>query len=121
MAVGPCVRPTADERKTLGHAIAATMKGARPGSLMLGFGCKDASGIVVDVAYERAAPGNRVDGVWRVVHADAATADAHVTTLAEVVRLLATSPDDVADQGKVSTLALIDLGDDGSLDPVSTA
>lgn len=118
VAVGPCVRPTADERTTLGRAIAATTPGARPGSLMLGFGCKDPGGIVVDVAYERAASGKRVDGVWRIVHADAATAGAHVTTLAEVVRLLASSPDDVVDQRKVSTLALIDLDGDGSLDPI---
>ena len=121
VAVGPCVRPTAEERTTLRRAIAATTPGARPASLMLGFGCKDPGGVVVDVAYERAARGKHVEGVWRVVHVEAATAGAHVTTLAELVRVLAASPDDDdrrADESKLATLALIDLDGDGSLDPV---
>jgi hypothetical protein len=120
LAVGPCERPTEAERTTLRRAIAASTKEGRPASLMLGFGCKDRDGIVVDVSYDRATRGTHREGVWRVVHVDGTAASARVMTLVELTRLLASDPDDGfgMDHTDVKTLALIDLDGDGSHDPI---
>ena len=117
LAIGPCVRPTDTERTALQRVIAAASPGARAASVMLGFGCQDPGGIVVDVSYDRAARGSDREGVWRVVH----VAGTRVTTLAELTRRLARDPDDFGastNRSDVKTLALIDLDGDGTHDPI---
>lgn len=75
-ALGPCTRPSYDERTKLGEQLARRVP--HSGELALAFGCKDAAGVVVWLAFDEPRP-RAEQGVWRVVR----VAPSGITTLAE--------------------------------------
>lgn len=116
-AIGSCVRPTAAERDALTRLVT---RGSNPEDVgRVAFGCKEPSGIVVDVAFDKV--DHRVDpttrtGVWRVYRASAATSTATLTTLYEYE---GTSMEDFmewANEVIVFTQLLVDIDGDGTLD-----
>ncbi len=119
-SLGPCTRPSPDERDALKRAIVANDPESRSAGLT--FGCKDRSGIVVDVAYDRprrdvaqkTCTSHCADGIWRVVRVSGSRA----TTLLEYV---GTSSQDFMEwvgETIVQTIALADLDGDGDHDAV---
>ncbi len=75
-ALGPCVRPSYDERVKLGEQLARRVP--HQGELAVQFGCKDAAGTVVALQFDQPPP-RAETGVWRVVR----VAPSGITTLAE--------------------------------------
>ena len=75
-ALGPCSRPSYDERTKIGEQLARRV--AHQGDLALRFGCKDAAGVIVALAFDQPTP-HAGTGTWRVVR----VAPSGITTLAE--------------------------------------
>lgn len=114
-AIGPCARPTAAERDALTKRVT---RGINPDDVVrVAFGCKESSGIVVDVAFDRV-DNTRRTGVWRVHRASAATSTATLATLHEYAGTSMQDFMEWADEVVVFTQLLVDLDGDGTLDAV---
>lgn len=116
-AIGACARPTAAERGALTELVT---RGINPDEVgRVAFGCKEPSGIVVDVAFDKV--DHKVDhtartGVWRVHRASAATSTATLTTLYEYEGTSIQDFMEWANEVIVFTQLLVDLDGDGTLD-----
>ena len=127
-AMGACERPTPQERDVVKQALLgadpalslALAKVAADGAddnddgvqLQLGFGCKDAGGLVISVAYDR----DQWRGTWKVLRASGAAAG---TKFAELARFDGEARRSWMEYSKAITLevfALADLDGDGVRD-----
>ena len=116
VALGPCVRPAPDERKAVARAIAAADHDAKGADLT--FGCKDPTGIVVNVAYDRIRGRDERTGVWRVVRASSTAETARVTTLAQYTGTSTQDYMEWAIEMNVRAAVLVDLDGDGNHDAI---
>ncbi len=109
-AVGPCTRPTPDQRAAIATQLATA--DPRTADAELQFGCVEPAGTIVDVYAERARP-DHLQGVWRVVRVGA---HGGVTPIAEYVGAARSSFSEWVDEIELGSLALVDLDADGTLD-----
>ena len=118
-AIGSCARPTAAERDALTKRVT---RGIDPEDIgRVAFGCKEPSGIVVDVAFDKV--DHQVDrtartGVWRVYRASAAASTATLTKLYEYEGTSIQDFMEWANEVIVFTQLLADIDGDGTLDAV---
>lgn len=106
-ALGKCVRPTADEKTALLEVVKAKTKP----EVTVRFGCKDADGIVLEVAFEAKSDAAK-GGIWRVVRANPPAAAAKLTTVAELAGPAPSTWQEWMDETTLSVLALGDLDGD---------
>jgi hypothetical protein len=119
LALGPCTRPTADEKAALvkrldawtAHAIAR----AKPTGALddVAFGCMDHGAIIVDTSRDVRVGGSDQGHAWTLrVTPTAITIVDHMQGDARATWM------EWAAENTVATLALVDLDGDGVLDPV---
>lgn len=127
-ALGPCRRPSPDERAALRRRVlawiervtAGTERPAQsPDELVLRFGCLEPAGIVLDARMDRTTKRSPRDaspdvGHWWTLRATTAS----IAVLSEIRGISTQQFMEWADERWQSTVALADLDGDGALDPL---